>query len=128
MNAMSRRGVVAAALLLAVSGCGGRKTAPPVNPERARLALRATLDGWKAGGTPDSLRSSPAAIIAQDFDWMAGSRLIDYRIDGDGQDDDANLRIPVTLTLRDAAGKETTKRVRYLVGTSPAVTVFRDMF
>jgi hypothetical protein len=127
MSFATRRGLVAAALILALVGCRAQSTAPPVDPERARQALRTTLDGWKAGGTPESLRSGPAAIVAQDFDWMAGSRLVDYRIEGDGQDDDANLRIPVTLTLRDAAGKEVTKRVVYVVGTSPSVTVFRDM-
>jgi hypothetical protein len=121
--------MLAAILLIGLVGCSGaRKMAPPVDPARAREALRTTLDSWKSGGTPETLKSSPAAITAQDFDWMAGFKLVDYRIDGDGKDDNANLRIPVQLTLRDPGGKELTKRVTYVVGTSPAVTVFRDMF
>lgn len=131
MTLTSRRGLIAAASLvsiLLVAGCGGRRVAPPVDPERARAALRTALDGWKSGATPDSLRRGPAAITAQDFDWMGGSQLLDYRVEGAGDDDDANLRIPVTLMLRDPSGKEVTKRVKYVVGTSPAVTVFRDMF
>jgi hypothetical protein len=127
MDHVNRRAVVAAALLLALAGCRAQKTAPTVNADQARQALRTTLDGWKAGATPESLRGGPAAITAQDFDWMAGSTLVDYQIEGDGDFDDANLRIPVTLNLRDSSGKESTKRVKYVVGTSPAVTVFRDM-
>lgn len=117
------------ALLLAAAGCSGsQQKAPPVDPGRAREALKATLESWKGGGTPDQLRSGPAAITAQDFDWMAGAKLVDYRIEGDGRDDDANLRIPVSLTLRGPDGKEVTKRVTYVVGTAPSVTVFREMF
>lgn len=127
MNPLTRRAAVAAALFLAVSGCSARKTAPAVNPERARQALKDTLDHWRSGATIDDLRGGPKAITAQDFDWMSGTQLVSYQIEGDGQDDDANLRIPVTLTLRDKAGKESTKRVQYVVGTGPAITVFRDM-
>jgi len=52
----------------------------------------------------------------------------------DGKADDATRRIQVKLTLNgDESGRKrsdqtTEKKVWYLVGTSPAVTVFRDMF
>ena len=46
---------------------------------------------------------------------------------GDGKDDNANLRIPVKLTLRTPQGREIQKAVSYVVGTSPALTVFRDL-
>jgi hypothetical protein len=70
-------------------------------------------------------------MTVQDFDWEAGARLIDYQVVDDGQAADANLRVRVQLTLSGPGpdrGKTTEKTVWYLVGTSPSVTVFRDMF
>ncbi len=110
-----------------VPGCSGEgQRAAPVDPPRAREALRAVLDNWKDGGTPASLKSASPPIVVQDFDWEAGARLIEYRVLDDGKDDDANLRIPVELTLRDPRGKDVQKRVSYVVGTSPTITVFRE--
>jgi hypothetical protein len=60
---------------------------------------------------------------------MAGAKLVDYELLGDGKAQDANLRIQVKLTLSDPGqdkGKSTEKTVWYVVGTSPSVTVFRD--
>ena len=68
-------------------------------------------------------------MTVQDFDWMAGAKLVDYQIVDDGKAYDANLRVQVKLNLSDpgmASGKDTEKKVWYLVGTSPSVTVFRD--
>ena len=85
-----------------------------------------TLDHWKQGDSIDSLKSGSPSIIAQDFDWMAGSTLVAYEVDGGGKENDVNLRVPVKLTLKSAQGKETTKAVTYVIGTSPALTVFRE--
>lgn len=129
MNSTYRSCFAALAVSLGIAGCSSSaQKAPAVNPARAREALRTTLDCWKNGGTPDQLKNGPAAITAQDFDWMAGVKLVGYEVAGEGKYDDANLRIPVELTLRDPAGKEVKKRVSYVVGTAPALTVFREMF
>jgi hypothetical protein len=116
---------VAVMLLLAVTGCSGN-SAHAVDTSQARDALTTALDHWKQG---DALRSLPAMTI-QDFDWERGAKLLDYQVLGEGQARDANLSIKVKLTL---AGEQTKtknveKTVSYLVGTSPSVTVFRDMF
>ena len=72
-------------------------------------------------------------MTVQDFDWVAGAKLIDYQLVDDGKADDANLRVQVKLTMSggQAQGKSQSKtaekKVWYLVGTSPQVTVFRDM-
>ncbi len=39
----------------------------------------------------------------------------------------SNLRVPVKLSLRGKDGKDAAKTVNYLVGTSPSLTVFRDV-
>ena len=127
-----RRTLLAASFLLAtagplLSGCSEEQgRAAPVDPSRARDALKTALESWKKGDTIDSLKSGSPPIVAQDFDWMAGHRLVAYEVSGEGKDDDANLRIPVRLTLRTSRGQEVKKRVSYVVGTSPSVTVFRE--
>jgi hypothetical protein len=117
-----------AATLGILVGCSGEgQRAPAVDPSRARDTLRTTLDGWKKGETLETLKAGSPSIVAQDFDWMAGSKLVSYEVVGDGKFDDANLRIPVKLTLKTPQGEEVKKQVSYVVGTSPELTVFREM-
>ena len=68
-------------------------------------------------------------MTVQDFEWQGGAKLIDYQLLGEGQPRDANLSVKVKLTLagKQGKGKNIEKTVYYLVGTSPSVTVFRDM-
>jgi hypothetical protein len=72
-------------------------------------------------------------MIVQDFEWDSGAKLLDYQLVDDGKAYDANLRIQVKLSLAGGNAKAapvtktTEKTVWYLVGTSPKVTVFRDM-
>lgn len=125
--ARSGRLVVVCGLLLVWGGCGDAPRAANVDAGKAREALRTTLDGWKSGKRPDDLRAGGAGITAQDMDWLAGLVLVSYEMMDDGKFDDANLRVPVELTLRDPNGREAKKRVSYVVGTSPSVTVFREL-
>ncbi len=111
-----------------LSGCSGGPS-HPVNPALARDSLKTALDQWKKGEGPKSLESSSTPMTVQDLDWASGARLIDYQIVDDGTPKDANLHVQVKLTLSDPArdnGKAAEKKVWYLVGTSPSVTVFRD--
>jgi hypothetical protein len=123
-------GVLAVSLC---SGCSGDIRAHAVDPPRAREALKTALDQWKAGAGPRSLQSSATPMTVQDFDWAAGAKLLDYQVVDDGKPYDANLRVQVRLVLSHP-GKDkdedqaVEKKVWYLVGTSPSVTVFRDMF
>lgn len=119
-----------AMMLLTFPGCSSSGSPHPVDPSRAREALKTALDEWKGGKSPRSLSSSATPMTVQDFDWESGAKLVDYQIQGDGEPVDANLRIKVKLNLSGVKGKAKNgeKTVTYLVGTSPSVTVFRDMF
>lgn len=119
-------GIAFGAFALCLAGCGGVRTAAPVQPDKAREALRVTLDQWKGGSSIDDFRKAHKEITVQDFDWMSGTKLSDYQVADGEKYDDANLRIPVTLTLLSKEGGEVVKKVTYVVGTSPSVTVFRD--
>lgn len=120
--------VLAAAIAAGLAtGCsGGGAQAAPVDPTRAREALTSTLEHWKKGDSIEALKNGSPAIVAQDFDWMAGNALVAYEVGSNVREDNANLRIPVELTMRSRQGKELRKSVTYLVGTSPSLTVFRD--
>ncbi len=121
--------LAAALLCLPTAGCTrGPRRAAPVNAERAREALRETLEAWKKGERPEALRERSPAITAQDMDWESGHRLIGYEVLGGGKELDANLECPVRLTLRDPQGREARKDVQYIVGTDPSITVFRKLF
>ena len=104
----------------------GPRTAAPVEPEKARAALRTALDAWKAGRPIESLAGESPPIVAQDFDWMAGGRLVEYQVLGDGTAEDANLRVRVELTVRNPHGRTSTKTVAYIVGTDRDV-ICRDI-
>jgi hypothetical protein len=118
---------------LLLPGCGDPSRAHAVNEPTAREALKTALDGWKKGETPSSFATASSPMIVQDFEWQSGAKLIDYQLVDRGKPYDANLRIQVKLKLDGAKGqaqipgKSAEKTVWYLVGTSPKVTVFRDM-
>jgi hypothetical protein len=122
-------GLVALAAL-PMAGCSGYSQARPVDAPRAREALKIALDHWKNGEDPKSLESSSTPMVAQDFEWAQGAKLIDYQIVDDGKEEDVNLRVQVKLTLANPGkdkGKPIEKKASYVVGTSPSVTVFRDI-
>ena len=67
-------------------------------------------------------------MIAQDFEWAAGAKLLDYQIL-----DEARSKTPTSASrsrsrwARQGKGKAVEKKASYVVGTSPSVTVFRDV-
>jgi hypothetical protein len=114
--------------VLMLSGCSGSSRAAAVDPPLAREALKTALDHWKNGEDPKSLVSSATPMTAQDFEWSSGAKLIDYQILDEGHVEDANLRVQVKITLGpQGKSKAVEKKASYVIGTSPSVTVFRDM-
>ena len=109
-----------------LAGCGVRERAAPLDVEVAREALKASLEAWKKGDSPNILKSG-SSIIAHDPDWIAGARLVTYASDGDDKRVAENLFVPIKLTLKLKNGKQTTKNVTYVIGTSPQVMVFRSL-
>ena len=66
-------------------------------------------------------------MVAQDFEWAAGAKLLDYQI-LDERSEGRNLRFQVKLKLGPQGNKKAAeKKASYVVGTSPSVTVFRDV-
>jgi hypothetical protein len=130
--------VVAACLIvlatLFLPGCSGSSAAYPVDEPQARDALKTALDAWKNGETSQSLASSSNPMTVQDFEWDTGAKLIDYQVLDEGKTEGSNLRVQVKLTTigEPVKGKKEAKpaekKASYVVGTSPRLTVFRDIF
>ena len=129
--------VVAACLIalatLLLPGCSGYSSAKAVDVPQAKDALKIALDAWKKGETSQSLASSSTPMTVQDFEWDQGVKLVDYQLVTEGRADGPNLRVEVKLTTigEPAKGKKESKSVEkkasYVVGTSPRLTVFRDI-
>ena len=115
-------------LACAIAGCFGQSAPDSVRPDLAKDTLVKALSAWKDGSKIDSLQAQSPAIVVQDKDWSAGSQLTEFTLQGEGKAVGANLSIEVELTLVDSAGKTSKPKVWYLVGTDPALTVFRDLF
>ncbi|MBP3956513.1 hypothetical protein J8F10_14635 [Gemmata sp. G18] len=127
ISKLARCAVFVLACWAAVGCSNGPRRAAPVESDKALAALRTALDAWKAGQKIESLGQSTPPIVAQDFDWMAGAKLTEYKLLSDGTPEDANLRVQAQITVRDAQGRAATKTVTYIVGTDPKLTVFRAM-
>ncbi len=89
--------------------------------------LKTSLEAWKKGDPPDTLKNGSPSIIAQDPDWVTGARLVAYTLDADDKRGAENLFVPVKLTLKLKNGKQATTNVTYVIGTSPQVMVFRSL-
>jgi hypothetical protein len=109
--------------LLTVTGCG-RRNAPSDAP-LARQSLVAALESWKAGDPPSKLRESAPAITMVDPAWEAGRKLESFEVVGPEVGDGVNVICPVKLVCKDEQGNTLTSQIKYIVSTSPAVTIFR---
>jgi hypothetical protein len=117
-------GVLALVLL---SGCSGPSRANAVDTPLARESLKVALDHWKKGEDPKSLQSSATPMTAKDYEWDSGAKLLDYQV-LDEKEEDVNLRVQVKITLsQQGKSKAVEKKASYVVGTSPRLTVFRDI-
>lgn len=114
-------------LLLPTAGCSDTIVPAAVRPDLARDTLVSALTAWKSGQPPDQLQTQSPSIVVQDLDWVSGATLQDFKLQSDGEAVGANLSIEVELALTEPGGKPSTRKVWYLVGTDPVLTVFRDM-
>jgi hypothetical protein len=124
---LSRRDFGFLILATLLSGCSGKNPVYSVRTDVASDTLKSALDAWKAGKTPADLQYASPAITVQDMDWSGESKLIGYEIQPGAESVDANLIAKVKLSIETRNGKKEDKTVTYMVGTDPALTVFRHM-
>jgi hypothetical protein len=125
---LGRRTLLWAAVVgwVAVIGCG-RRIAPADAPV-ARQSLATALESWKAGDQPSKIREGSPSITMVDSAWNSGQKLESFEVVGPDVESGVNLTCPVKLVLKDTAGKQSTVQVKYVVGTSPVITIGRSRF
>jgi hypothetical protein len=121
------RRIILFAVVLGSAGCGEPKPPPMAGtPESSRAALVAALDGWKAGKSFQDLSSQPEPVTFVDDDLNRGTKLLDYKIEGEGTVRGTGYSYVVVLTLQDKDGKGRTKKVAYTAVSEPKHAVTRE--
>lgn len=67
----------------------------------------------------------PPVYVVEDL-WTPSFQLLEYTIDSDGELYGSNVRLPVTLTGHGKNRETIRRQVKYLVTTTPALTVARE--
>jgi hypothetical protein len=116
--------VSAIVALFTVAGCGRKNV--PSDASLARQSLTTALESWKAGDPPSKVRELSPPITMVDPAWEAGKKLESFEVVGPETDDGANLICPVKVVCKDQQGKTFTAEIKYVVGTHPVITIFRD--
>lgn len=117
-----RRLVVLVALATSLAGCSSKSA----DPATAKDCLVQTLDSWKAGESPNQLKSRSPSITVGDPDWESGSKLLTYEIMGEETSDGRNMHLQAHLTLQSPQGEAVQQTVSFVVGTHPVITIFRE--
>jgi hypothetical protein len=120
-----RRGLMAVAACLLAAGCS--RTNAPTDVPAAKAALTAALETWKSGQAAATLQERSPAILMVDQAWRKGEKLESFETTGEDVNDGVNLHCPVKLVLCDKQGVRRNETVTYVVGTSPSITIFRDL-
>jgi hypothetical protein len=119
--------VIGVIVILAL-GCKSGSQNAPVNAGKARETLRTALESWKKGDAATALQSAQTPIYIIDPEWQSGAKLVDFEIQGDGEEKDAHLFCKVKITVRNANGKDIQQEVTFIVSTAPNLTVSRKIF
>jgi hypothetical protein len=119
-------GMVALFTLLLTGGCRRATLAPPPDGQQARDVLTQALDAWKRGDKAADLQARAPTIHVADMDWRAGWKLDSYKVLTGEAEHGSSLRVNASLSLLDPKGRAAEKKVAYLIGTSPVITVVRE--
>jgi hypothetical protein len=109
-----------------VIGCSD-KVGAPVNVNLAQKILALAMDNWENGVSSKVLLDRSPSVFVQEAEWNEETQLLDYEIISDDQSAGPNLIATVKLKLSTADGNVTEKTATYIVGTSPALTVYRNL-
>lgn len=109
--------------LFTVSGCGGNDLPTEANPEKSQEALKTSLESWKNGEKPESLKRLPTPIYFTDLDQGKGIRLLDYKIESEAKRFGQSMRYTVRLSLQQQQGSKVQKQRTYNIETDPFIVI-----
>ena len=85
------------------------------------------MEGWKDGIKANDLLGQSPSIVVQEPDWNDETKLLDYQILNNDSPAGPNLVATVKLKLGKADGTVSERTATYVVGTSPSLTVYRNL-
>jgi hypothetical protein len=112
-----------ACLLIALAGCQKVSSVPVSDMDQAHTLLTQALQSWKDGKSVEELRTSTPPIYVADESWTPSNRLAGFTIERPGEMYATNVRYRVTLRVTGKDGQQREEDVRYLVTTTPALTI-----
>jgi hypothetical protein len=107
-------------------GCSRRHAVKPSDPEVAANVITEVLQQWQDGRTVADVRDSDPPIYVVEDLWTRGYQLTNYLIERPPEVFGTNVRMGIKLRVRDHSGKVSTRSRRYLVTTTPVVTVAQE--
>lgn len=126
-----KRGVFLAIMALLVTVVGvlsfqSSNTVPVSDATAAGELLQRTLEDFRAQRSVGELRQQQPPVYVSDELWLSPFQLKNYNIEGPGEMYGTNVRFRVTLEGVDPTGKKVTHQVKYLVTTTPALTIAKE--
>jgi hypothetical protein len=110
--------------VLLLTGCDQGARSLALDKDQARESLNKFLQCWVDGGEAKSLSTQKPAIIGRDPAWDEGTKLLRYSLVQESSDG-TNLHITAELHFQGTGDETRSRHIRYVVGTSPVITVFR---
>jgi hypothetical protein len=118
-----RTGLAAVAVAgLLAAGCGGAPARPTADPQKARQALTAALEGWRKGQKELTFEGQPVTL--RDERFTTGGKLVSYKL-GEEQAYGYDRQFKVAMTVGNKQGQSRTEQATYNVRTDPAVVISR---
>jgi hypothetical protein len=113
-------------VLVTCIACRGPQ-AGPTGIDEARSILEDSLKKWSEGKSLADMRSlQPPIYVAEDL-WLRGDQLTQFSIKSAGQLVGTNVRFEVEVRTRPSnGGAETTRSLKYLIASSPAISIARE--
>ena len=111
---------------LLIVGCGG-KSRPQDEVDRAKAAVVAALDNWKANEPIAKLKAlSPPLDFNEEL--RSTQSLTDYTVTKVDSTDPIVIRVTVTMKLKDKKGKASEREAVYSVALKNPIAVARDPY
>ena len=117
--------ILLAPVIALFAGCGSA-AASRRRPRTARAALNDALELWKRGDSLAAPKSLSPPVRVEDESWLAGKKLVSFRIDDRTETGGDRLRYPVLLTLSDSRGKVRKESAVYDIRFDGITTVIRQ--
>lgn len=106
------------------AGCGP-ELPPLADGQQAQHSLQTALDAWKGGAHAESLQRRTPPIHFNDEFWRDGLELQQFQI-REGARNGMGWRCEVALTVKDATGQTTERKVGYQIDTDPAIVIVQQ--